>query len=69
MSQIKLLLDIIADVRHLGDSLEAYAEALTASDKLNPNDFEQIYPPVDEQSEPYLPINHEPDLHLKSNSF
>lgn len=30
MSQIKLLLDIIADVRHLGDSLEAYAEALTA---------------------------------------
>lgn len=49
MSQIKLLLDIIADVRHLGDSLEAYAEALTASDKLNPDDFEQIYPPVEEQ--------------------
>lgn len=46
MSQIKLLLAIIADVRHLGDSLEAYAEALTASDKLNPDDFEQIYPPV-----------------------
>lgn len=51
MSQIKLLLDIIADVRHLGDSLEAYAEALTASDKLNPDDFEQIYPPVDESTE------------------
>lgn len=49
MSQIKLLLDIIADVRHLGDSLEAYAEALTALDKLNPDDFEQIYPPVEEQ--------------------
>ncbi len=49
MSQIKLLLDIIADVHHLGDSLEAYAEALTASDKLNPDDFEQIYPPVEEQ--------------------
>lgn len=52
MSQIKLLLDIIADVRHLGDSLEAYAEALTASDKLNPDDFEQIYPPVEEQATP-----------------
>lgn len=52
MSQIKLLLDIIADVRHLGDSLEAYAEALTASDKLNPDDFEQIYPPVEEQVTP-----------------
>lgn len=51
MSQIKLLLDIIADVRHLGDSLEAYAEALTASDKLNPDDFEQIYPLVEEQAE------------------
>ena len=49
MSQIKLLLDIIADVRHLGDSLEAYAEALTASDKLDPDDFEQIYPPVEDQ--------------------
>lgn len=51
MSQIKLLLDIIADVRHLGDSLEAYAEALTASDKLNPDDFEQIYPPVEDHPE------------------
>lgn len=51
MSQIKLLLDIIADVRHLGDSLEAYAEALTASNKLNPDDFEQIYPPMDESTE------------------
>lgn len=51
MSQIKLLLDIIADVRHLGDSLEAYAEALNALDKLNPDDFEQIYPPVEEQTE------------------
>lgn len=51
MSQIKLLLDIIADVRHLGDSLEAYVEALTASDKLNPDDFEQIYPPVDKPTE------------------
>ena len=51
MSQIKFVLDIIADVRHLGDSLEAYAEALTASDKLNPDDFEQIYPPVDKPTE------------------
>lgn len=30
MSQIKLLLDIISDVRSLGDSLQAYADALTA---------------------------------------
>lgn len=52
MSQIKLLLDIIADVRHLGDSLEAYAEALTASDKLSSDDFEQIYPPMEEQTTP-----------------
>lgn len=34
MSQIKLLLDVISDVRSLGDSLQAYADALTASDKL-----------------------------------
>ncbi len=45
-----MLLDIIADVHHLGDSLEAYAEALTASDKLNLDDFKQIYPPVEDQT-------------------
>lgn len=45
MSQIKLLLDVIADVQHLGESLTAYANALTASDKLEDNDFKQIYPP------------------------
>ncbi len=57
MSQIKLLLDVISDVRSLGDSLQAYADALTASDKLEVEVFEQIYPPADEQpqSEPVNP--------------
>ena len=57
MSQIKLLLDVISDVRSLGDSLQAYADALTASDKLEVDGFEQIYPPADEQpqSEPTKP--------------
>lgn len=46
MSQIKLLLDIISDVRSLGDSLQAYADALTTSDKIGDlNDYEEIYTP------------------------
>lgn len=60
MSQIKLILDIIADIRHLGDSLEAYAEALTASDKLNPDDFEQNYPPMAEQPKAEITPETEP---------
>ncbi len=59
MSQIKLLLDVISDVRSLGDSLQAYADALTASDKLEVEGFEQIYPHTEEQPQPE-PINHEP---------
>ena len=58
MSQIKLLLDVISDVRSLGDSLQAYADALTASDKLEVDGFEQIYPPADEQPQPE-PVNPE----------
>ena len=43
MSQIKLLLDIISDVRSLGDSLQAYADALTASKVIGAlNDYEEI---------------------------
>lgn len=43
MSQIKLLLDIISDVRSLGDSLQAYADALTASEVIGDlNDYEEI---------------------------
>ena len=43
MSQIKLLLDIISDVRNLGDSLQAYADALTASKVIGDlNDYEEI---------------------------
>ncbi len=60
MSQIKLLLDVITDIRHLGDSLEAYAEALISSDRLNLDDFEQIYPPPGEelpQEEPLKSIS------------
>lgn len=62
MSQIKLLLDIISDVRSLGDSLQAYANALTTSDKIGDiNDYEEIYTPpeIQEQAEPVkeeLPI-------------
>ena len=52
MSRIKLLLDIIGDIRSLGDSLQTYAEALMASDKLDINDYEEIYtlPELEEKS-------------------
>lgn len=46
MSQIKLLLDVISDVRSLGDSLQAYADALTASDKLEVEGFEHAEHPT-----------------------
>ena len=55
MSQIKLLLDIISDVRSLGDSLQAYADALTTTYKIGDiTDYEQIYTPseIQEQAEP-----------------
>lgn len=53
MSQIKLLLDIISDVRSLGDSLQAYADALTTSDKIGDiNDYEEIYTPPEIQEQP-----------------
>ena len=60
MSQIKLLLDIISDVRSLGDSLQAYADALTASDKSGDlNDYEEIYTPPKMQEQPE-PVQAEP---------
>ncbi len=62
MSQIKLLLDVISDVRSLGDSLQAYADALTVSDKLEVEGFEQIYPPAEEAQQPE-PTN--PELSTK----
>ena len=43
MSQIKLLLDVIADIRSLGDSLETLAQALTANEVGNLDDYEEIY--------------------------
>lgn len=46
MSQIKLLLDVISDVRSLGDSLQAYADALRASDKLEVEGFEHAEHPT-----------------------
>lgn len=64
MSQIKLLLDIISDVRSLGDSLQAYADALTTSDKIGDiNDYEEIYTPpeIQEQAEP-VKVEHEPPI-------
>ena len=42
MSQIKLLLDVIADIRSLGDSLETLAQALTANEVGNLDDYEEI---------------------------
>lgn len=40
MSQIKILLDVVSDVRHLADSLETYAKALIISEKAD--EFEEI---------------------------
>lgn len=42
MSQIKILLDVVSDVRHLADSLETYAKALIISEKAD--EFEEICP-------------------------
>ena len=65
MSQIKLLLDIISDVRSLGDSLQAYADALTASDKIGDlNDYEEIYTPPKMQEQPE-PVQAEPAVRAK----
>ena len=50
MSQIKLLLDIVSDLKHLSDSLEEYAKAVVQNEKLSLNDFEQIYPPVEDEN-------------------
>lgn len=50
MSQIKLLLDIVSDLKHLSDSLEEYARAVAQNEKLSLNDFEQIYPPVEDEN-------------------
>ncbi|MCM1530467.1 MAG: hypothetical protein NC093_10800 [Alistipes sp.] len=58
MSQIKLLLDVVADMRHLADSLAEYANAVTGNEHLicekpagqiNPADFEPIYDPTMDQ--------------------
>lgn len=62
MSQIKLLLDIISDVRSLGDSLQAYADALTKSDKIGDiNDYEEIYTPSEIQEQPAT-VKEEPPI-------
>ena len=42
MSQIKLLLDVIADIRSLGDSLETLAQALTANEVGNLDDYDFV---------------------------
>lgn len=62
MSQIKLLLDIISNVRSLGDSLQAYADALTASKVIGDlNDYEEIGNSSEipkQTEEPEKPIDH-----------
>lgn len=49
MSQIKLLLDVISDVRSLGDSLEALAQALATNEIGKLEDYEEIYNPEKEE--------------------
>lgn len=50
MSQIKSLLDVIADIRSLGDSLETLAQALTVNEVGNLDDYEEIYNPEKDES-------------------
>ena len=45
MSQIKLLLDVVSDLQHLADSLKEYAQAAVSNEKLNIDEFEEIYTP------------------------
>ncbi len=60
MSQIKLLLDVVSDMRHLADSLAEYANAVTTNEHIacekpaepiNPDDFVPIYDPETDQPE------------------
>ena len=52
MSQTKLLLDVVSDLQHLADSLKEYAQAAVSNEKLNIDDFEEIYT---SEEEPMLP--------------
>lgn len=50
MSQIKLLLDIASDLKHLSESVEEYAKSVVQNEKLVPGEFEQIYPITEEDN-------------------
>jgi hypothetical protein len=43
MSQIKILLNVISDIKSLGESLEALAQALTANEIGKIEEYEEIY--------------------------
>lgn len=45
MSRIKLLLDVIQDIRSLGDSLEALVQAMTTDEIGSLDNYEVIYDP------------------------
>ena len=48
MSQIKLLLDVVSDMRHLADSLAEYANAVTTNEHIACEKFSdlkaEVYP-------------------------
>jgi len=61
MSQIKLLLDVVSDMRHLADSLAEYANAVTTNEHIacekpaepiNPDDPETDQPEIKEAEPP-----------------
>ena len=83
MSQIKLLLDVVSDMRHLADSLAEYANAVTTNEHIacekpaepiNPDDFVPIYDPETDQPEikeaepPRCPSSAEPDIRRKQGN-
>jgi len=56
MSRIKLLLDVVTDMRSLADSLQAVAEALTQSDTLEQDELAVEEKPAAEAEPPEPPV-------------
>lgn len=61
MGKVKLLLDVVGDLRSLADSLTAIAEAMSANDQAEPEVSTTATPPV---SAPQEPHNDEPTISL-----
>ena len=75
MSQIKLLLDVVSDMRHLADSLAEYANAVTTNEHIacekpaepiNPDDLRS--PMSARCSSPRCPSSAEPDIRRKQGN-